>query len=106
LRGAAEIGQLDPFLVRSDGQSQPRGAGHPRISAGRQPRAGQHPISHSIYGGIAVLIAIFAAISFLAPSARWFLAVLGGLNFGWYVDELGKYEHAGCLSSRRSRSST
>ena len=69
--------------------------GYPQVGS-RDP-GGIH-ISHSIYGGIMMLIAIFAAISFLAPSARWFLAVLGGLGFGWYVDELGKYvSNAGYL---------
>jgi len=69
--------------------------GYPQVGS-RQP-GGIH-ISHSIYGGIMMLIAIFAAISFLAPSARWFLAILGGLGFGWYVDELGKYvSNAGYL---------
>jgi hypothetical protein len=62
--------------------------GYPQVGS-RQPD-GIH-ISHSIYGGIMMLIAMIAAISFLAPSARWFVAVLGGLGFGWYVDELGKY---------------
>jgi hypothetical protein len=69
--------------------------GYPQVGS-REP-GGIH-ISHSIYGGIMMLVAMFAAISFLAPSARWFLAVLGGLGFGWYVDELGKYvSNAGYL---------
>jgi hypothetical protein len=69
--------------------------GYPQIGS-RSP-GGVH-ISHSIYGGIMMLIAIFAVISFLAPSTRWFVAVLGGLGFGWYVDELGKYvSNAGYL---------
>jgi hypothetical protein len=69
--------------------------GYPQVGS-REP-GGIH-ISHSIYGGIMMLVAMIAAISFLAPSARWFLAVLGGLGFGWYVDELGKYvSNAGYL---------
>ena len=69
--------------------------GYPQVGS-RNP-GGIH-ISHSIYGGIMMLVAMIAAISFLAPSARWFVAVLGGLGFGWYVDELGKYvSNAGYL---------
>jgi hypothetical protein len=69
--------------------------GYPQV--GSREADGIH-ISHSIYGGIMMLIAMIAAISFLAPSARWFVAVLGGLGFGWYVDELGKYvSNAGYL---------
>ena len=62
--------------------------GYPQIGS-REP-GGIH-ISHSIYGGIMMLVAIIVAISFLAPASRWWLAILGGLGFGWYVDELGKY---------------
>jgi hypothetical protein len=62
--------------------------GYPQVGS-RDP-GGIH-ISHSIYGGIMMLVAIFIAISFLAPASRWWLSILGGLGFGWYVDELGKY---------------
>jgi hypothetical protein len=69
--------------------------GYPQIGS-RDP-GGIH-ISHSIYGGIMMLVAIMIAISFLAPAIRWWLAILGGLGFGWYVDELGKYvSNAGYL---------
>jgi hypothetical protein len=52
--------------------------GYPQIGS-RKP-GGIH-ISHSIYGGLMMLIAIFV-----------------GLGFGWYVDELGKYvSNAGYL---------
>jgi hypothetical protein len=69
--------------------------GYPQIGS-REP-GGIH-ISHSIYGGIMMLVAIIIAISFLAPASRWWLAILGGLGFGWYVDELGKYvSNAGYL---------
>ena len=69
--------------------------GYPQIGS-RDP-GGIH-ISHSIYGGLMMLVALFAVISILMPSTRWFVAVLGGLGFGWYVDELGKYvSNAGYL---------
>ena len=48
-------------------------------------------ISHAIWGGLMMLIALIVAISSLAPGARLFVAVLGGAGFGWFVDELGKY---------------
>jgi len=69
--------------------------GYPQIGS-RDP-GGIH-ISHSIYGGIMMLVAIIISIAFLAPATRWWLAILGGLGFGWYVDELGKYvSNAGYL---------
>jgi hypothetical protein len=48
-------------------------------------------ISHAIWGGAMMLTALVAAIAFVAPSARGFVAVLGGAGFGWFVDELGKF---------------
>jgi len=48
-------------------------------------------ISHAIWGGVMMLIAIVFAVSSLAPGVRVFVAVLGGAGFGWFVDELGKY---------------
>jgi hypothetical protein len=48
-------------------------------------------ISHAIWGGLMMLIALVVAISSLAPGARLFVSILGGAGFGWFVDELGKY---------------
>jgi hypothetical protein len=48
-------------------------------------------ISHAIWGGLMMLVALVVAISSLAPGARLFVAILGGAGFGWFVDELGKY---------------
>ncbi|HEY6316650.1 MAG TPA: hypothetical protein VI462_02030 [Acidimicrobiia bacterium] len=48
-------------------------------------------ISHAIWGGLMMLVALVVAISSLAPGARLFVSILGGAGFGWFVDELGKY---------------
>jgi hypothetical protein len=48
-------------------------------------------ISHAIWGGVMMLIAIVFAVSSLAPGVRSFVAILGGAGFGWFVDELGKF---------------
>jgi hypothetical protein len=69
--------------------------GYPQIGS-REP--GAIHISHSIYGGFAMMIAAAVALSFLHPNVRWFVAIVGGLGFGWYIDELGKYvSNAGYL---------
>ncbi len=92
--------QLDTFLVcAASGVILNRTLlivlGYPQIGS-RKP-GGIH-ISHSIYGGFAMMVAATVALAFLAPATRWFVAVVGGLGFGWYVDELGKYvSNAGYL---------
>jgi len=48
-------------------------------------------ISHAIWGAMMMGIAIVWSISYLGPSTRAFVAVLGGAGFGWFVDELGKF---------------
>jgi hypothetical protein len=48
-------------------------------------------ISHAIWGATMMAIAIVWSISYLGPSTRTFVSVLGGMGFGWFVDELGKF---------------
>lgn len=92
--------QLDTFLVcAASGVVINRAIlivlGYPQIGS-RKP-GGIH-ISHSIYGGFAMMVALTFAIAFLGPSTRWVVAIIGGFGFGWYVDELGKYvSNAGYL---------
>lgn len=48
-------------------------------------------ISHAIWGALMMAIAIISAVSFLGPFTRNFVAFLGGMGFGWFIDELGKF---------------
>jgi len=48
-------------------------------------------ISHAIWGALAMMAALALYLAFLSPSLRGFISVLGGLGFGWFVDELGKF---------------
>lgn len=48
-------------------------------------------ISHAIWGALMMAIAVILAISYLDPSTRRFVAILGGAGFGWFIDELGKF---------------
>ncbi len=48
-------------------------------------------ISHAIWGGLMMMLALVAAVAFLPPYTRKFVAVLGGAGFGWFIDELGKF---------------
>jgi hypothetical protein len=48
-------------------------------------------ISHAIWGGLMMAVAIGAALSYIAPGVRTFVAIVGGAGLGWFVDELGKF---------------
>lgn len=48
-------------------------------------------ISHAIWGALMLATSVIFAISFLGPSTRQWVAVLGGAGFGWFIDELGKF---------------
>ena len=48
-------------------------------------------ISHAIWGGLMLGVAVIAGVAFIAPGIRPFVAFLGGAGFGWFVDELGKF---------------
>jgi hypothetical protein len=57
------------------------------------PQLGGHGlhIAHVLWGGLLMMIAIVIAISFITRAARQTAAVLGGLGFGFFIDELGKF---------------
>ncbi len=59
--------------------------GYPQVSG-----HGLH-IAHVLIGGVFMLICIVILLSFLNKSARDLAAVLGGLGFGAFIDELGKF---------------
>lgn len=60
-------------------------AGYPRIGGG-----GLH-IAHMIWGGLLMLAAMIISLSFVAPGARWATAFFGGVGFGLFIDEIGKF---------------
>lgn len=59
--------------------------GYPQLS-GR----GLH-IAHVLLGGLFMMIALIMAISYINKSASYAVAVLGGIGFGTFIDELGKF---------------
>jgi uncharacterized membrane protein YgcG len=48
-------------------------------------------IAHLLYGGIFMLIAIWFALIYLNRWSRSVAAVVGGIGFGFFIDELGKF---------------
>jgi hypothetical protein len=48
-------------------------------------------ISHAIWGALMMAIAIIIAVAYLSPVMRNVVPVLGGIGFGFFVDELGKF---------------
>ncbi len=59
--------------------------GYPQIGGG-----GLH-IAHMLWGGLLMLASIIVALSFLTKAAASVSAVLGGIGFGAFVDEIGKF---------------
>ncbi|RHA42315.1 hypothetical protein [Cellulomonas rhizosphaerae] len=53
---------------------------------------GQHlHLSHVLWGGLLMALAFVLVFSFLGPVTRPFAAVVGGVGFGLFVDEIGKF---------------
>jgi hypothetical protein len=48
-------------------------------------------ISHAIWGALMMGIAVIIAVTYLTPAMRTVVALLGGVGFGFFVDELGKF---------------
>ncbi|MBD3339077.1 MAG: hypothetical protein GF353_08205 [Candidatus Lokiarchaeota archaeon] len=48
-------------------------------------------IAHMLWGGLLMLIAIIILLSFLSKSSQRLAAIVGGVGFGAFIDELGKF---------------
>lgn len=59
-------------------------AGYPQISNST------FHIAHILWGGLIMSAAIIINLAFLGNRRRWLSAILGGIGFGVFIDELGK----------------
>ena len=57
------------------------------------PQLGGHGlhIAHLLWGGLFMVIALAIMLSFLGRGARQVAALLAGVGFGFFIDELGKF---------------
>jgi hypothetical protein len=60
-------------------------SGYPQVGGG-----GLH-LSHVLWGGLLMALAFVLLLSFVGPVARPVAAVVGGVGFGLFVDEIGKF---------------
>jgi hypothetical protein len=86
-----DIGPLqDAFLVSAAGtviviRLQLWLTNYPQLGGGRLH------IAHLLWGGLFMVMAIGLLLSFLGRRRRLPAAVLGGVGFGFFIDELGKF---------------
>src|SRR5438045_5241595 len=59
--------------------------GYPQIGGG-----GLH-IAHVLWGGLGMVVAIGILLTFLLSTTRRLAALIGGIGFGAFIDELGKF---------------
>jgi crotonobetainyl-CoA:carnitine CoA-transferase CaiB-like acyl-CoA transferase len=48
-------------------------------------------IAHMLWGGLLMLIALILSLAFLGRRVQTLAALLGGIGFGAFIDELGKF---------------
>lgn len=48
-------------------------------------------IAHVLLGGVLMMIALVTALAYINKSSYYLVAVMGGLGFGAFIDELGKF---------------
>lgn len=53
---------------------------------------GEHfHIAHMLYGGMLMMVTIFMLFAFLNRTAFTLASIIGGIGFGFFIDELGKF---------------
>ena len=90
MRNADLARHLDLFLVAAVGSVIGNRVflvitGYPQVGNGTLH------ISHAIWGALMMAIAIIISVTYLTPGMRTVVALLGGVGFGFFVDELGKF---------------
>jgi hypothetical protein len=60
-------------------------AGYPQLGSG------DFHIAHMLYGGVLMLTGLTITLAFIGARAQRVTAVLGGIGFGVFIDELGKF---------------
>ncbi len=48
-------------------------------------------IAHVLWGGLLLLTGLITTLAFLSPTAKPIAAVVGGVGFGLFIDEVGKF---------------
>jgi uncharacterized membrane protein len=48
-------------------------------------------IAHLLWGGALLAVAVLLSVSLITRASRWVAAFLGGVGFGLFIDEIGKF---------------
>ncbi|GAA4703965.1 hypothetical protein APR04_000608 [Promicromonospora umidemergens] len=89
-RDTAAVRHLVTFLVASvvtvlTTRAALAATGYPQLGGG-----GLH-VAHVLWGGLLMALAIMLLLSYVGPAPRSLGAVLGGVGFGLFIDEVGKF---------------
>ena len=65
--------------------------GYLRLTGYPKVGNGELHIAHLLYGGLFMLLAVFLLLVLLNTGTRWYAALLAGIGFGFFIDEIGRF---------------
>lgn len=60
-------------------------SGYPTIGGGK------YHVAHMLWGGLAMMLAMFVNFAYIGRRVQRIVAILGGIGFGVFIDEVGKF---------------
>ena len=80
-----EVAAAEPSLVPGFAACLLAATGYPQVGGSKLH------VAHVLWGGLLLTTALVCTLAFLSPAAKPIASVVGGIGFGLFIDEVGKF---------------